>query len=151
MVPTNRLHGDSYLNYLLRAGLCFSVTKGIKGEQVTCMFCPTHLCSCATTAPPSLVNIYKELSTDIPGFRTPNHGYLQSWASQGVLLLNAVLTVREATPNSHAGKGWEQFTDAVIKWLNDNRSNLVFILWGGYAQKKGKGIDKACAHVLASV
>jgi uracil-DNA glycosylase len=93
--------------------------------------------------PPSLRNVYKELAEDIPGFRTPAHGYLQAWASQGVLMLNAVLTVEEKKPNSHESKGWETFTDAVINYLARTQSNLVFLLWGAYAQKKGKGIDQA--------
>eukprot|EP01147_Barroeca_monosierra_P003449 gene3449-6085_t len=98
--------------------------------------------------PPSLVNIYKELEEDIDGFKRPNHGHLMSWSKQGVLLLNAVLTVRAREPASHAGKGWEQFTDAVISWIDKNLSNVVFILWGGYARKKGKKINKTKHFVL---
>jgi uracil-DNA glycosylase len=105
-----------------------------------------------TRPPASLVNIYKELRDDIDGFRIPNHGYLAPWAKQGVLLLNAVLTVRAGEPNSHKGKGWEIFTDAVIKKVNDKNSAVVFVLWGRYAQKKTSLIDTSrhfiveCAH-----
>ena len=102
-------------------GLCFSVRPGIK-------------------PPPSLANIYKELEADL-GIKKPNHGYLVSWAKQGVLLLNAVLTVRAHTPNSHKDKGWEKFTDAVISKVNEKRERVIFLLWGGYAQKKEKLID----------
>ncbi|HLO86813.1 MAG TPA: uracil-DNA glycosylase [Nostocaceae cyanobacterium] len=102
-------------------GLCFSVRPGIK-------------------PPPSLVNMYKELREDV-GFDIPNHGYLVSWAKQGILMLNAVLTVRAHTPNSHKNKGWETFTDAVIKKVNEKTEPVVFVLWGGYAQKKLKLID----------
>lgn len=105
-------------------GLCFSVQKGVP-------------------PPPSLVNMYKELEKDIMGFERPNHGYLGGWAEQGVLLLNACLTVRKAEANSHKDKGWETFTDAVIKSLSKTRPpGLVFILWGSYAQKKGSIIDR---------
>ncbi|MEZ4302417.1 MAG: uracil-DNA glycosylase [Polyangiaceae bacterium] len=100
-------------------GLCFSVKPGVK-------------------PPPSLRNMYKELQTDIPGFTPPAHGFLQRWAEQGILLLNAVLTVRAHAPASHAGHGWETFTDAVIGKLNARPAPLVFCLWGGYAQKKKK-------------
>ena len=97
-------------------GLCFSVNKGVK-------------------IPPSLGNIYKELQADL-GIQPPQHGYLASWAQQGVLLLNAVLTVRESQPNSHKGRGWEIFTDAVIKKLNEREKPMVFILWGANAKAK---------------
>jgi uracil-DNA glycosylase len=103
-------------------GLCFSVRPGIK-------------------PPPSLVNIYKELESDV-GFRAPKHGYLAHWAEQGILMLNAVLTVVAHTPNSHRNRGWETFSDAVIRKVNDKRDRVVFVLWGGYAQKKEKLIDK---------
>lgn len=96
-------------------GLCFSVQKGV-------------------AVPPSLLNMYKELQNDIKDFNKPHHGNLIGWAKQGVLLLNACLTVRESMANSHASRGWENLTDAVIKWLNENNSNLVFMLWGSYAQ-----------------
>jgi uracil-DNA glycosylase len=102
-------------------GLCFSVRPGIK-------------------PPPSLANIYKELESDL-GIKKPNHGYLVPWAKQGVLLLNAVLTVRAHEPNSHKDKGWEKFTDAVISKVNEKRERVIFLLWGGYAQKKEKLID----------
>lgn len=90
--------------------------------------------------PPSLLNIYKEISRDLDLPR-PDHGYLMSWATQGVLLLNAVLTVEQAHAGSHQGKGWEGFTDAIIDALNREREHLVFLLWGSYAQAKGKLID----------
>ncbi|MCP4596709.1 uracil-DNA glycosylase [Neptuniibacter sp.] len=103
-------------------GLCFSVRPGVK-------------------TPPSLVNIYKELQSDL-GVAPANHGYLESWAQQGVLLLNSVLTVEQANAGSHQGKGWELFTDQVIKQVNDHCQNVVFMLWGSYAQKKGACIDR---------
>lgn len=92
-------------------------------------------------APPSLVNIFKELRSDL-GIEPPNHGYLLDWAKQGVLLLNAVLTVQASNAASHQNKGWESFTDAIVHALNDQRENLVFVLWGSYAQKKGAFIDR---------
>lgn len=100
-------------------GLSFSVRPGV-------------------TVPPSLRNIYKELTADLPGFTPPLHGYLKHWADQGVLLLNAVLTVREGQANSHQGKGWETFTDAVIRAVNARPERVVFVLWGAYARKKAK-------------
>ncbi len=100
--------------------------------------------------PPSLVNIYKELATDIEGFHIPNHGYLQHWADQGVLLLNTVLTVRAHQAHSHAALGWEQFTDRVIAQLNEHRRNVVFMLWGSHAQKKGAFIDRSRHLVLSA-
>ena len=109
-------------------GLCFSVLPGIK-------------------TPPSLVNIYKELQTDL-GIERANHGYLETWATQGVLLLNAVLTVEDSNANAHQGKGWEQFTDKVISVVNEQCDNVVFMLWGGYAQKKGAVIDSQKHLVL---
>lgn len=109
-------------------GLCFSVQPGVK-------------------VPPSLVNIYKELATDI-GTITPDHGYLEKWAKQGVLLLNAVLTVEDSKANAHQGKGWEQFTDKIISIVNEQCSNVVFMLWGSYAQKKGAVIDEQRHLVL---
>jgi uracil-DNA glycosylase len=112
-------------------GLAFSVRPGIK-------------------PPPSLANIYRELKDDIPGFVPPKHGYLTSWATQGVLLLNAVLTVRAHTPNSHKGKGWETFTDAVIRAVNEKTEPVVFVLWGGYAGKKLPLIDTARHTVITS-
>eukprot|EP00795_Rhopilema_esculentum_P012093 gene12093-2693_t len=110
-------------------GLCFSVKIGVP-------------------PPPSLVNIFKELKQDIDGFEIPDHGYLAGWAQQGVLLLNAVLTVVAHNANSHQGKGWERFTDAVIKKINSNLNGVVFLLWGAYAQKKGASIDKKRHCVL---
>lgn len=104
-------------------GLCFSVRPGIK-------------------TPPSLVNMYKELKGDL-GVEPPNHGYLVDWAKQGMLMLNAVLTVRAHTPNSHKDKGWETFTDAIIRKVNEKDSPVVFVLWGAYAQKKVKLIDSS--------
>jgi uracil-DNA glycosylase len=103
-------------------GLSFSVKKGVP-------------------IPPSLQNIYKELQTDIPGFTYPNHGELTNWADQGVLLLNATLTVRANQPGSHQHKGWEQFTDQAIASLSAKREGLVFMLWGRYAQQKESLID----------
>ncbi len=108
-------------------GLAFSVRPGIK-------------------PPPSLVNIFKELKTDV-GCRIPNNGYLVPWAEQGVLLLNAVLTVRAHEPNSHKGKGWEQFTDAVIRAVGEKTDPVVFLLWGSYAQKKIDLIDTS-RHII---
>ena len=96
--------------------------------------------------PPSLVNIFKELRADV-GFRIPNHGYLVSWAEQGVLLLNAVLTVRAHQANSHQGKGWETFTDKVLQAVNQQENRVVFLLWGAYAQRKAEFIDLA-RHVV---
>lgn len=100
--------------------------------------------------PPSLVNIFNEMRADL-GITPPNHGYLQAWAEQGVLLLNATLSVEAGKPGSHQNKGWEKFTDAVIDRLNRERSHLVFVLWGSYAQKKGAFIDRNRHLVLTSV
>lgn len=97
--------------------------------------------------PPSLVNIYKELATDL-GCAIPNNGYLLPWAEQGVLLLNSVLTVEQENAGSHQGKGWERFTDQVVSVLNQQCDNLVFLLWGAYAQKKGAVIDRQRHLVL---
>lgn len=108
-------------------GMCFSVKPG-------------------TQAPPSLVNMYKELRDDL-GCKVPNNGYLMPWAKQGVLLLNAVLTVRAHTPNSHKDKGWEQFTDAAIHAVGARQDPAVFALWGKFAQKKKKLVD-AKRHVV---
>ncbi|XP_077456446.1 uracil-DNA glycosylase [Stigmatopora argus] len=113
-------------------GLCFSVKRPVP-------------------PPPSLENIYKELVNDIEGFQHPKHGDLSGWAKQGVLLLNAVLTVRAHQANSHKDKGWETFTDAVVQWLSNNTEGLVFILWGAYAQKKGATINKKRHHILQAV
>lgn len=111
-------------------GLCFSVRPGI-------------------TPPPSLVNIYKELRSDV-GFRIPNNGYLSHWDEQGMLMLNAVLTVRAHQPNSHKNKGWETFTDAIIRAISAKPEPVIFVLWGGYAQKKLKLIDTARHTVIQS-
>ena len=99
--------------------------------------------------PPSLVNIYKELEDDL-GCKAPTQGFLMSWAKQGVLLLNSILSVEEGKPGSHANKGWEQFTDRLIEVLN-NRNHLVFILWGNYAATKGNKIDRKKHLVLRAV
>lgn len=109
-------------------GLCFSVKPGV----------PT---------PPSLVNIYKELNSDL-GIPPANHGYLQSWADQGVLLLNNVLTVEQGKAGSHHGKGWERFTSRIVELLNERREGLVFLLWGSPAQQKGKTVDPSRHLVL---
>jgi uracil-DNA glycosylase len=111
-------------------GLCFSVRPGVK-------------------PPPSLVNMFKELEDDL-GIPPPNHGCLTAWADQGVMLLNAVLTVRAHTPNSHKDKGWERFTDAVIRKVSDKDDPVVFVLWGSYAQKKEKLIDTDRHTVIKS-
>ncbi len=99
--------------------------------------------------PPSLVNIFKELRDDL-GCAIPNNGYLTPWAEQGVLLLNAVLTVRAHTPNSHRNKGWEEFTDAVIRAVSAKDDSVVFVLWGGFAQKKLSLIDGERNTVIQS-
>lgn len=119
-------HGEGQAN-----GLCFSVSKGI-------------------TNPPSLKNIFKELQSDLGDSYDPESGDLEKWANQGVLLLNAVLTVREGEAGSHQKLGWEKFTDAVIKVLSEEKKNLVFLLWGGYAKKKGRKIDTSKHLVLTS-
>jgi uracil-DNA glycosylase len=111
-------------------GLSFSVRPGVR-------------------PPPSLANIFKELKTDL-GMARPDHGYLQSWADEGVLLLNATLSVQEGQAGSHQKKGWEAFTDQAIQQLNTQRENLVFILWGSYAQKKGAWIDRRRHLVIES-
>lgn len=100
--------------------------------------------------PPSLKNIFKELASDV-GVKAPDHGNLKAWAARGVLLLNSVLTVEEGKAASHQGKGWELFTDAIIRKLNDEREGLVFFLWGAYAQKKGAFIDRKKHLVIESV
>jgi uracil-DNA glycosylase len=110
-------------------GLCFSVKKEVR-------------------SPPSLLNMYKELQDDIPGFKTPNHGCLIGWAEQGVLLLNAVLTVEANKANSHKDQGWERITDAVISWISKNLKSVVFLLWGSYAQKKAAIVDRTKHHLL---
>jgi uracil-DNA glycosylase len=111
-------------------GLCFSVRPGVK-------------------PPPSLMNIFGELKSDL-GCTFPNNGYLVPWAEQGILLLNAVLTVRAHQPNSHKDKGWETFTDAVIRKVNEKRDPVVFVLWGGYARKKVPLIDTSRHTIVQS-
>ena len=118
-------HGPSQAH-----GLCFSVAQGVK-------------------APPSLVNIYKELVSDV-SIEMPDHGQLSRWAEQWVLLLNSVLTVEQAQANAHQGKGWEAFTDRVISVINAQREHIVFMLWGSYAQKKGAMIDRSRHCVLSA-
>src|SRR5687768_13876705 len=118
-------HGPGQAN-----GLAFSVSEGIR-------------------TPPSLKNIFKEIKEDL-GKEIPNSGNLERWAEQGVLLLNATLTVRASTAGSHQNKGWETFTDAVIKAISEQKENLVFLLWGAYAQKKGEVIDRNKHLVLMS-
>lgn len=108
-------------------GLCFSVKPGVR-------------------PPPSLVNIYKEIESDL-GIRPVAHGFLEHWARQGVLLLNAVLTVEKGQPASHQGKGWERFTDAIIRLINARETPVVFMLWGNYAQRKAEFVD-ASRHLV---
>ena len=112
-------------------GLCFSVKPGVR-------------------PPPSLMNIYKEMKSDL-GLEPPSHGNLEAWAQQGVLLLNAVLTVEAGRAGSHQGKGWERFTDAVIRLVNNQPRPVVFILWGAYAQRKAAFVDRKRHLVLTSV
>jgi uracil-DNA glycosylase len=121
---------DPYHDNNQAHGLAFSVRPGVP-------------------PPPSLLNIFKELKTDV-GARIPNNGYLVPWAEQGVLLLNAVLTVRAHAPNSHKGKGWEKFTDAVIRAVSAKADPVVFVLWGGYARKKVSLIDAGRHTILES-
>jgi len=111
-------------------GLCFSVESGVD-------------------LPPSLINIYKEIESDL-GRKSITHGDLTSWAEQGVLLLNATLTVRAHAAASHAGHGWEEFTDSVIKTVAENRKNVVYMLWGSYAQKKAEFVDNKSNLILKS-
>lgn len=119
-------HGENQAH-----GLAFSVQKGIK-------------------TPPSLLNIYKELNQEF-GYDIPNNGYLNKWAKQGVFLMNAVFTVRAHEPNSHKNKGWETFTDNIIKILNEKETPIVFVLWGANARKKSKLIDQSKHYILESV
>jgi uracil-DNA glycosylase len=116
-------HGAGQAN-----GLCFSVNDGIR-------------------MPPSLLNIFKEIKDDL-GMPFPASGNLERWADQGVLLLNSTLTVQSGNAGSHQGKGWETFTDAVIKCISEEKKNVVFMLWGRYAQEKGKVIDESGHYVL---
>jgi len=122
---------DPYHNVGQAHGLSFSVPRGVG-------------------IPPSLRNMYQELSTDIPGFRIPDHGDLTAWANRGVLLLNATLTVRAHTAGSHQGKGWEAFTDKVISELSARRQGIVFLLWGRYAKNKAALIDHRRHHILTA-
>ena len=119
---------DPYHGHGQAHGLCFSVPPGIK-------------------SPPSLVNIFKELQTDL-GIPIPPHGNLEAWGDQGVLLLNANLTVRAKQAGSHQNKGWEQFTDSVIRMLSEQKEGLVFILWGRFAQAKEELVDGRKHHIL---
>jgi uracil-DNA glycosylase len=119
-------HGPGQAN-----GLCFAVNEGM-------------------ALPPSLQNIFKELESDIGKPLAHRSGDLERWARQGVLLLNATLTVRARTPGSHQGRGWEEFTDAVIRVLSEKKEHLVFILWGNYAREKGKSIDWSKHEILES-
>lgn len=121
---------DPYHGYGQANGLCFSVAPGVK-------------------MPPSLINIFKEVHEDT-GAPFPSNGDLTRWAQQGVLLLNSSLTVREGQPASHSGLGWEEFTDAAVEKLNKEKENLVFILWGSHAIKKGAKIDRSKHLVLTS-
>jgi len=116
-------HGKGQAN-----GLCFSVSEGI-------------------SPPPSLVNIFREIKEDL-GIPLPRHGNLEKWADQGVMLLNATLTVRASQPGSHQGKGWERFTDMVIKTISDKKTGVIFLLWGRYAQAKEVLIDQQKHHIL---
>lgn len=122
---------DPYHNPNQAHGLCFSVPKGVD-------------------IPPSLRNIFKELYSDL-GITKPNHGNLEAWAKQGVLLLNATLSVRAHQAGSHQRKGWEQFTDAAIKAVSDKHTNIVFFLWGNYAKNKASLIDSSKHLVLTAV
>ncbi len=123
---------DPYHNDGQAHGLSFSVPEGM-------------------AIPPSLRNIYSELSTDIQGFQIPSHGNLTKWAEQGVLLLNATLTVRAHEAGSHQKKGWEMFTDEIIKAISENCEHVVFLLWGSYAIKKSNLIDSSKHLILTSV
>lgn len=125
IVGQDPYHGNGQAN-----GLCFSVNDGIR-----------H--------PPSLQNIFKEIQNDI-GTAIPESGNLDKWAKQGILMLNATLTVRASSPGSHQNKGWEEFTDAVLKSISEQKTNVVFILWGAYAQKKGAFIDAQKHLILKS-
>ena len=125
-------HGVGKNNQPQAHGLAFSVNPDIK-------------------IPPSLVNIYKELATDIDGFEIPEHGYLVEWAKQGVLLINTVLTVKQGQAHAHAKFGWEKFTDAIIDEINQKNSGCCFLLWGSHAQKKGSNINQNKHCVLTSV
>jgi uracil-DNA glycosylase len=126
LIGQDPYHGSGQAN-----GLSFSVNDGLR-------------------KPPSLQNIFKELQTDIPGFVIPESGNLEPWAKQGVLLLNAVLTVQEALPGSHKAFGWEIFTNALIQLISDKKEHVVFLLWGNYAITKSELIDKNKHLVLTA-
>ena len=121
---------DPYHGYKQANGLCFSVNNGV-------------------SFPPSLQNIFKELENDI-GIEYPKNGDLQNWAKQGVLLLNTILTVKNASPGSHKNRGWEIFTDSVIRYISEEKKNIVFLLWGGYAKEKIRLIDTSKHTILTS-
>jgi len=121
---------DPYHGYNQANGLCFSVYDGVK-------------------KPPSLLNIFKELKSDL-SLKIPTSGNLEKWSKQGVLMLNSILTVEKASPGSHKKKGWEVFTDSIIEIINNEKSNIVFILWGAYAQKKGEKINRKKHLILES-
>lgn len=122
---------DPYHDNNQAHGLCFSVLPGVK-------------------TPPSLVNMYKELKTDVPGFEIPSHGYLIDWAKQGILMLNASLTVQAHKPNSHEKIGWQIFTDKIIDLVNERKGEkpVVFMLWGNFAIKKAKRVDRKKHRVI---
>jgi len=122
---------DPYHNPGEAMGLSFSVPKGVR-------------------VPPSLKNIYKEIATDIKDFSIPDHGDLSSWASQGVLLLNAMLTVQMKKAGSHRKAGWQTFTDAVIRTISEQREGVIFLLWGNFAKNKSQLIDDTKHHILKS-
>ena len=111
-------------------GLCFSVKQGVQ-------------------PPPSLINVYQELNDDL-GIPIPNHGFLEKWAKQGVLLLNTSLTVEASKPQSHAGIGWHRFTDRIIRELSEKREGIIFLLWGSHAQKKAELVDSSKHHILTA-
>uniref|UniRef100_A0AAF5PPK7 Uracil-DNA glycosylase n=1 Tax=Wuchereria bancrofti TaxID=6293 RepID=A0AAF5PPK7_WUCBA len=123
LIGQDPYHGENQAH-----GLCFSVCKGVR-------------------LPPSLINIYKELKTDIPNFKVPAHGCLESWAHQGVFMLNTTLTVEAHRPNSHNHIGWQKFTDEVIRIISRECKGIVFLLWGGFAHKKEYIIDKK-KHII---
>lgn len=122
---------DPYHQNSQAHGLSFSVNDGIR-------------------IPPSLINIFKELKNDIPGFEIPNSGNLEKWASQGVLLLNAILSVEDSLPGSHKNVGWQSYTDAVIKAISDQKQNVVFLLWGAFAINKSALIDSSKHLILTA-
>jgi len=124
---------DPYFNKGQAHGICFSVKKGVK-------------------VPPSLKNMYTELERSIEGFKAPvDHGHLENWARRGVLMLNATMTVQKGKANSHKDCGWLKFTDYVLEALSKEKEGLIFLLWGGFAQKKGSIIDSKRHHVLTAV